>query len=128
MTVSSWSEGELEQRLVSARPEPPTGFVRDLEASLFAPAERQRSRRPAWRPLFAAGAVTAALGAVALVLSLTGLSPLQGGGNDPASARGCVTVSEPQWVMQPTLILDKNGGFRMDERRTRIYRQVTRCP
>jgi hypothetical protein len=78
--------------------------------------------------VLAAGAVTAALGGVALVLSLIGLSPLQSGGNDPAAAEGCVTVSEPHWVKRPTLILDEKGGFRMEDRRTKIYRQVTRCP
>jgi hypothetical protein len=119
---------ELEQRLVSARPEPPARFVRDLEVSLFGRPQRQPSRRRAWRPVIATGAVTAALGAVALALSLMGLSPLQSGGNDPASAEGCVTVSVPQWVKRPTLILDENGGFRMEDRRTKIYRQVKRCP
>jgi hypothetical protein len=102
--------------------------VRDLEASLFARPEPERSRRRAWRPLLATCAVTAALGGVALVLSLIGLSPLQSGGNDPAAADGCVTVSEPHWVKRPTLILDEKGGFRLEDRRTKIYRQVTRCP
>jgi hypothetical protein len=119
---------ELEQRLVAARPEPPAGFVRELEASLFGRPQRERARRRAWRPLLATAGVTAALGAVALVLSLIGLSPLQRGGDDPASAQGCVTVSEPRSVRQPTLVPDRNGGFRMENRRTTIYRQVTRCP
>jgi hypothetical protein len=119
---------ELEQRLIAARPEPSTGFVRELEASLFVQPQRERSRRRAWRPVLATGAVTAAFGAAALILSLMGLSPLQRGGNDPASAEGCVTVSVPHWVKRPTLILDNDGGFRMEERRTKIYRQVTRCP
>ena len=78
--------------------------------------------------MFAAGAVTAALGAVALVLSLTGLSPLQRGGDDPASAKGCVTVSEPRWITRPTLVLGEDGQLRVEDRRTKVYRQVTRCP
>ena len=102
--------------------------MRELEASLFGTPEPPRSRWRAWRPVFAAGAVTAALGAVVLVLSLIGLSPLQRGGNDPASAEGCVTLSEPQWVTRPTLVPDKNGELRMENRKTKIYRQVTRCP
>jgi hypothetical protein len=126
--VEPGSDPELEQRLVAARPEPPSRFVRDLEASLFGRPARERSRRRDWRPLLATGAVTAALGGVALVLSLLGLSPLQSGGNDPASADGCVTVSEPHWVKLPTLVLDEKDGFRMEQRRTKIYRQVTRCP
>jgi hypothetical protein len=122
------SDDDLEQRLTAARPEAPGGFVRELEASLFPPPEPERSRRLAWRPLLAAGAVTVALGLVALVLSFIGLSPLQGGANDPASAEGCVTLSEPRWVTRPTLVPDKNGEFRMASRKTRIYVQVTRCP
>jgi hypothetical protein len=126
MTMSS--DDELERHLTAARPEPSGRFVRELEASLFAPPEPERSRRRAWRPLFAAGAVTAALGLATLFLSLVGLSPLQRGGNDPASAAGCVTFSEPQWVIRPTLVPDKNGEFRMAKRKTKVYRQVTRCP
>ena len=124
------SDHELEQRLAAARPEPPREFVRDLETSLFARPERQRQRqrRRAWDTLFAGVAVTAALAAVALVLSLSGLSPLQSGGNDPVSAQGCVTVSQPVWVMRPTIVIDKNGDLRTEERRTKIYRQVRRCP
>jgi hypothetical protein len=119
---------ELEQRLVAARPEPPARFVRELERSLFGRPQRERARARAWRPLLATGAVTVALGAAALFLSLIGLSPLQRGGDDPASAGGCVTVSEPLVVRRPTLVPDENGGFRTENRRTTIYRQVTRCP
>jgi len=123
------SDDELERRLIAARPEPPGYFVRELEASLFAAPDPERARRrAAWRPVFAAGAVTVALGLVALVLSLVGLSPLQGGGNDPAAAEGCVTVSEPSWVTRPALVPDKHGGLRTANRKTKIYRQVTRCP
>ena len=121
------SYDELERQLIAARPEPPARFVRDLEASLFLRPEPERSRRRAWRPALAAAVTTAALGAVVLVLSLIGLSPVQGG-DDPASARGCVTISEPRWIVRPTLVLTKSGEFRMEERRTKIYRQVTRCP
>jgi hypothetical protein len=122
------TDHELEQRLVASRPEPQAAFVRDLEASLFGRAERERPRWAAWRPVLATAAVTAAFGTVALVLSLLGLSPLQRGGSDPASAQGCVTVSEPHFVRRPTLVPDENGGFRTENRRTKIYRQVTRCP
>jgi hypothetical protein len=127
-SMATASDDDLERRLTAARPEPSGSFVRELEASLFATPHPERSRWRAWRPVFAAGAVTAALGLVTLVLSLIGLSPLQGGGNDPASAEGCVTLSEPQWVTRPTLVPDRNGEFRMANRKTRIYRQVTRCP
>jgi hypothetical protein len=126
--MATWSDDDLEQRLAAVRPEPAGGFVRELEASLFPPPEPERSRRRAWRPLLAAGAATAALGLVALVLSFMGLSPLQGGANDPASAEGCVTLSEPRWVTRPTLVPDENGEFRMVSRKTKIYVQVTRCP
>jgi hypothetical protein len=126
--MATASDDDLEQRLTAARPEPPRRFVLELEASLFATPEPKRPRRRAWRPVFAAGAVTVALGLVALVLSLIGLSPLQRGGNDPASAEGCVTLSEPQWVMRPTLVPGKDGRFRTAKRKTLIYRQVTRCP
>jgi hypothetical protein len=125
--VGAARDTELEARLRAARPEPPAAFVRGLETSLF-PRAAEPTRRRAWRPLFAAGAVSAALGAVALFLSLLGLSPLQRGGDDPAAANGCVTVSEPQWVTRPTLVPDTKGGFRLESRKTKIYRQVTRCP
>ncbi len=126
--MATRSDDELEQRLTAARPEPPGAFVRELEVSLFPPPEPERSRRSAWRPLLAAGAATVALGLVALVLSFMGLSPLQRGADDPASAEGCVTLSEPRWVTRPTLVPDKNGDFRMTSRKTMIYVQVTRCP
>jgi hypothetical protein len=119
---------ELEQRLAAARPRPRSGFVSELDTALFPRPERRRSRRLALQPLFAAAAVTTALAAVALVLSLTGLSPLQAGGNDPVSAEGCVTVSVPKWVMRPTIVIGKDGKLRTEDRRTRIYRQVRRCP
>ena len=32
------------------------------------------------------------------------------------------------WVMRPTIVIDKNGDLRTEERRTKIYRQVRRCP
>jgi hypothetical protein len=126
--VRAASDAELEKLLVDARPEAPTAFVRELEASLFAAPEPERARWRAWSPVLAAGAVTLAFALVALVLSLGGLSPLQRGGDDPASAEGCITLYEPQWVMRPTLVPDKAGGFRMASRRTTIYRKVTRCP
>ena len=126
--MTTASDDDLARRLIAARPAPPGSFVRELEASLFPTPDPERSRRRAWRPVLAAGAVTAALGPIALILSLVGLSPLQGGGDDPAAAEGCVTLSEPQWVTRPTLVPDKNGGFRMENRKTKIYRQVTRCP
>jgi hypothetical protein len=126
--VRAASDAELEERLVAARPEAPSAFVRELEASLFAAPEPERARWRAWPPVFTAGAVTLALALVALALSLVGLSPLQRGGDDPASAEGCITLYEPHWVMRPTLVPDNTGGFRMASRRTKIYQQVTRCP
>jgi hypothetical protein len=65
---------------------------------------------------------------IAVVMSLTGLSPLQNGGNDPAAAKGCVTVSEPTWITRSTLVLGEDGQLRVRDRRTKYYRQVTRCP
>jgi hypothetical protein len=126
--MATASDDDLERRLIAARPEPPAYFVRDLEASLFAvPQPEPARRRASWRPVFAAGAVTAALGLVVLLLSLVGMSPLQGR-HDPAAAEGCVTLSEPRWVTRPTLVPDGHGGLRTENRKTKIYRQVTRCP
>jgi hypothetical protein len=129
--VQSDLDRDLERRLVAARPEPPAGFVDELEAALFRPPRAARARprpRRAWHPMFAAGAAAAALGAVVLVLSLLGLSPLQRGGGDPVSAEGCQTVLVPRTVIKPTLILGDDGQLRVEDRKVREMQQVKRCP
>jgi ferric-dicitrate binding protein FerR (iron transport regulator) len=118
----------MEHFLSSARPTPRDGFVRSLESSLFdAPAVK---RRPAWirRPLVAAGTVSAALAAAALLLGLVGLSPLKGGSSDPAAARGCVTRTEVRWVERPTLVIDADGQFHVRNRKTKVFTPVKHCP
>jgi hypothetical protein len=120
---------EMEQFLSAARPTPRDSFVHTLESSLF-DSPPAKPRRAAWfrRPLLTAGAVSAALAAVALLLGLFGLSPLGAGGDDPAAAGECRTTTEVRWVKRPQLELGADGQFHTEHRKQKVYVEVKRCP
>jgi hypothetical protein len=122
-------DDEAERFLSAARPAPRDNFVHSLESSLFDSPPAQ-SRRAAWyrRPLLTAGAVSAALAAVALLLGLFGMSPLGAGGDDPAAAGECRTTTEARWVNRPTLELGADGQFHTKHRRQKVLVEVKRCP
>jgi hypothetical protein len=107
---------DVERLLRASTPEPDPGFVRSLEEELFP----RRVRRQ--RPLLAAAGVVAVLACTALGLSLAGVGPLAGSGNDVQAGSNCKFVTVTRHEQTPVLV---NG--QMQFRRQPVQRRVKRC-
>jgi hypothetical protein len=108
---------DVEQLLRASTPEPSPGFVHSLEAELF-PAKPERRHRP----LLAAAAVVVGLACAALGLSLAGVGPLAGSGNDVQAGSNCRFVTVTRHEQTPVLV---NG--QMQFREQPVQRRVKRC-
>ena len=110
----------VEQILRASRPEPDPDYVRSLERRLI--GEPRRERRPA-RPLFAGAALSGAVAAAVLALSLAGVGPLGGGGSNGAHAGSdCRFVTVAKREKAPVLV---QGQLVLREHT--VQRRIKRC-
>jgi ferric-dicitrate binding protein FerR (iron transport regulator) len=114
-----------EDLLRDLRPEPRADFVRELEASLMS----QSSRRRRFGTLLAAGALSASLAALTLILSVAGLMPWGLGQSSRVEAGGeCKTVTVVRHERRPVLVVDADGKITTDQRVVAVRKPVKRCP
>jgi hypothetical protein len=113
-----------EDLLRDLRSEPRAEFVRELEASL---SRSRRQRR--FGALVAAGALSASLAALTLVLSVTGLLPWGLGQSRSVEAgSGCKSVMVVGHERRPVLVVDADGKIRTEQRVVAVQKPVRRCP
>jgi hypothetical protein len=113
-----------EDLLRDLRSEPRAEFVRELEASL----SRSRPQRR-FGALVAAGALSASLAALTLVLSVTGLLPWGLGQSRSVEAgSGCKSVIVVGHERRPVLVVDADGKIRTEQRVVAVQKPVRRCP
>lgn len=116
---------EAERLLLDRRPAPRPEFVRALEASLLA---RSR-RRDRFRVLAAAGALSASLAAVTLVLSVAGLLPSgDRAGRSAEAGTECKTIFVVRHERRPVLVVGSDGEIRTERQVVEVRRPVKRCP
>ena len=105
--------------------EPRADFVRELEASLLSRSRRQRR----FGTLAAAGALSASLAALTLILSVAGLLPWGVGQSRSVEAgSGCKSVMVIRHERRPVLVVDADGKFRTEQRVVAVQKPVRRCP
>jgi hypothetical protein len=119
MRIQQRMDEQVEQLLRASRPEPDTGFVRSLEARLFARPERERRHRP----LLAGVALAGALACAALGLSLAGVGPLGGGDNSVEAGSHCKFVTVTRHEQVPTVTQSGNLVLQTQP----VQRRVKRC-
>jgi hypothetical protein len=113
-----------EDLLRDLRSEPRAEFVRELEASL---SRSRRQRR--FGALVAAGALSASLAALTLILSVTGLLPWGLGQSRSVEAgSGCKSVMVVGHERRPVLVVDADGKIRTEQRVVAVQKPVRRCP
>jgi hypothetical protein len=113
-----------EDLLRDLRSEPRAEFVRELEASL----SRSRPQRR-FGALVAAGALSASLAALTLILSVTGLLPWGLGQSRSVEAgSGCKSVMVVGHERRPVLVVDADGKIRTEQRVVAVQKPVRRCP
>jgi hypothetical protein len=115
---------QTEDLLRDLRSEPRAEFVRELEAAL---SRSRRQRR--FGALVAAGALTASLAALTLILSVTGLLPWGLGQSRSVEAgSGCKSVMVVGHERRPVLVVDADGKIRTEQRVVAVHKPVRRCP
>jgi hypothetical protein len=115
---------QTEDLLRDLRSEPRAEFVRELEAAL---SRSRRQRR--FGALVAAGALSASLAALTLILSVTGLLPWGLGQSRSVEAgSGCKSVMVVRHERRPVLVVDTDGKIRTEQRVVAVHKPVRRCP
>lgn len=106
------------------RSEPRADFVRELEAAL----SRSRTQRR-FGALALAGALSASLAALTLILGVTGLLPWGLGQSRSVKAgSGCKSVMVIGHERRPVLVVDADGKIRTEQRVVAVHKPVRRCP
>jgi hypothetical protein len=114
---------EMEEVLLSRRPEPRPDFVETLEADLMRRARRPRSGR-----MVQGFAVAAALAVTVVLLGLTGGLPLRLGADRPATAtQRCSTVFVERAERRPVFVVSRSGDLRVTYRTRLVRHPVRRC-
>lgn len=114
-----------EDLLRDLRREPRAEFVRELEGSLLSQSRRQRR----FEVLVAAGALSASLAALTLILSVAGLLPWGLGQSRSVEAgSGCKSVMVVRHERRPVLVVDADGKIRTEQRIVAVQKPVKRCP